>query len=524
MSDPASVTPEHRLERPAASEVRERSLLDAALDCVISMDDRGHVTYFNASAQQTFGYRTTEAVGRDLAGRDRAAVTARRTPAGLGPLSRNTRAEHSWPPGRSYGDARRWHRVPRRTHHNESRASRGGGGFIGFVRDISERLRAEEELRSAHRRLELIADEQGSLRRVATLVARQAKPEELLAVVVREVARVLGVRSTCVIRYDASGTATVVGLWGDAMPFTLGISSPVEETAAAAVIWRTRQPASVDVAGLGGSVAAALLENGLRFVTAAPIEVEGRLWGAMLALESEREALPAGVVNRLESFTELVATAVANATARSELVAARRRVIEAGDAARERLTRDIHDGAQQHFVNSLINLQRAQQKWSSDASRARELLDLGAAEAETGVETLRELAAGIHPTVLRDMGLPAALESLAARIPIPVSLEIDELELPPSLEVSVYFFCSEALTNVTKHASASSASVRVETAGGQLTIEVRDDGIGGAEIGSGGSGLVGLSDRIGALEGSIALRSPRGGAGTTLSACIPLER
>ena len=123
------------------------------------------------------------------------------------------------------------------------------------------------------------------------------------------------------------------------------------------------EPASVDVAGLGGSVATALLENGLRFVTAAPIEVEGRLWGAMLALESEREALPAGVVNRLESFTELVATAVANATAQSELVAARRRVIEAGDAARERLTRDIHDGAQQRFVNSLINLQRAQQKW-----------------------------------------------------------------------------------------------------------------------------------------------------------------
>ena len=107
-------------------------------------------------------------------------------------------------------------------------------------------------------------------------------------------------------------------------------------------------------------------------------------------------------------------------------------------------------------------------------------MDLGAAEAEAGVETLRELAAGIHPTVLSDMGLSAALESLAARIPIPVSLEIDELELPPSLEVSVYFFCSEALTNVTKHASASSASVRVETAGGQLTIEVRDDGIGGA--------------------------------------------
>ena len=522
MSDPATVASEHRLERPAASDVRERSVLDAALDCVIGMDEHGRVTYFNASAQQTFGYGATGAVGRDLADV-------------IVPPSQ--RAAHRRGLAR-YLETREPNILGRRVELMAMRADGtefpveltitrveppGGGGFIGFVRDISERLRAEEELRSAHRRLELIADEQGSLRRVATLVARQAKPEELLAVVAREVAHVLGVRCTCVIRYDASGTATVVGLWGDGMPFTLGTSSPVEETAVAAVIWRTRQPASVDVAGLGGSVATALLENGLRFVTGAPIEVEGRLWGAMLALESEREALPAGVVNRLESFTELVATAVANATARSELVAARRRVIEAGDAARERLTRDIHDGAQQRFVNSLINLQRAQQKWSSDASRARELLDLGAAEAEAGVETLRELAAGIHPTVLSDMGLPAALESLAARMPIPVSLEIDELELPASLELSVYFFCSEALTNVTKHASASCASVRVETVGAQLTIEVRDDGIGGAEIGSGGSGLVGLSDRIGALEGSIALRSPSGGAGTTLSACIPLD-
>lgn len=523
VNDPATVTPEHRLERPVASEVRERSLLDAALDCVISMDDHGRVTYFNASAQQTFGYGATEAIGRELADV-------------IVPPSQ--RAAHRRGLAR-YLETREPNILGRRVEVTAMRADGtefpveltvtrveppAGGGFIGFVRDISERLRAEEELRSTHRRLELIADEQGSLRRVATLVARQAKPEELFAVVAREVAHVLGVRCTCVIRYDASGTATAVGVWGDAMPFTLGTSSPVEETAAAAVIWRTRQPASVDVAGLGGKVATALLENGLRFVTAAPIEVEGRLWGAMLALESEREALPAGVVNRLESFTELVATAVANATARSELVAARRRVIEAGDAARERLTRDIHDGAQQRFVNSIINLQRAQQKWSSDAGRARELLDLGVAEVEAGVETLRELAAGIHPTVLSDMGLAAALESLAARIPIPVSLEIDELELPPSLEVSVYFFCSEALTNVTKHASASSASVRVEAAGRELTIEVRDDGIGGAEIGLGGSGLVGLSDRIGAHEGSLALSSPRGGVGTTLSACIPLER
>jgi signal transduction histidine kinase len=197
-------------------------------------------------------------------------------------------------------------------------------------------------------------------------------------------------------------------------------------------------------------------------------------------------------------------------------------VIEAADAARARVTRDMHDGAQQKFVNSLINLQLAQDKWSSDPARARELLDIGAEEADAGIEMLRELAAGLHPTILSDMGLEAALESLAARAPIPVSLDVGEVALPRSLETSVYFFCSEALTNVIKHSSATSASVQVAVADGWLSIEIRDDGVGGAEIGAGGSGLLGLSDRIGALEGSFVLSSPHGGAGTTLIARIPL--
>ena len=150
-------------------------------------------------------------------------------------------------------------------------------------------------------------------------------------------------------------------------------------------------------------------------------------------------------MTRLQSFTELVATAVADATARSELVAAQRRVIEAADAARERVTRDIHDGAQQQLVNTLINLQLAQQKRSSNPDRARRAARDRALSRPAGIENLRELAAGIHPAILSDRGLAAALDSLADRMPIPVPLDGVDLELPPTLESSVYFFCSEAL-------------------------------------------------------------------------------
>jgi len=263
------------------------------------------------------------------------------------------------------------------------------------------------------------------------------------------------------------------------------------------------------------SVATPLADEGLL----APFYVNGRAVGTIWAIaHNELRKFDAEDQRLLESMGRFASAAYQVVESIDSLW----RVIEAADSARERLTRDIHDGAQQQFVDSFINLQRAQEKWSTDPERARELLDLAAAESEAGIETLRELAAGIHPTILNDRGLAAALKALAARAPIPVSLEIDDLELPPSLDVSAYFFCSEALTNVAKHASASSASVRAETVGGQLTIEVRDDGSGGAAIGSGGSGLLGLSDRIKALEGSIELNSPRGGPGTTLIARIPL--
>jgi PAS domain S-box-containing protein len=206
----------------------------------------------------------------------------------------------------------------------------------------------------------------------------------------------------------------------------------------------------------------------------------------------------------------------------AEARAAQRRTIEAADAARRQVTRDLHDGAQQQFVNVVINLQLAQQKWTSEPDRARELLDAATQQAKVGIDELRELAAGIHPSLLTTRGLLAAVEALADRLPIPVEpLDIPTDRYSPAIEASVYFLVSEALTNVVKHARATSAGVRIAAASGRLMVEVSDDGAGGAELHTPGHGLAGLADRVAALDGTLSLQSEPA-AGTTLRAEVPL--
>jgi signal transduction histidine kinase len=207
--------------------------------------------------------------------------------------------------------------------------------------------------------------------------------------------------------------------------------------------------------------------------------------------------------------------------AQRELMASRARIVAASDAARQRVTRDLHDGTQQWFVTALINLQLAEQKWESAPQRARELLALGVSDARNGVDDLREIAAGLHPAVLTRHGLGVALGSLATRLPLPVDVDVPDRRLPDRVEASVYFFCSEALTNVVKHAQASQAWVRIRLGDGQCTVEVRDDGTGGARPRSESSGLTGLRDRIGTLGGTVEILSP-GPGGTVLRAAIPL--
>jgi signal transduction histidine kinase len=206
----------------------------------------------------------------------------------------------------------------------------------------------------------------------------------------------------------------------------------------------------------------------------------------------------------------------------SEARAAQRRIVEAGYAARRQLTRDLHDGAQQKLVGLLINLRLAGEVTASEPERARELLETAARQARDAISGLRELAAGIHPTLLSTRGLRAAVEALAEESSLPVEpLEVPEERFSPVVESTVYFLISEALTNVVKHAEATSAAVRIGVGERSLTVEVRDDGVGGAAGGVDGSGLSGLVDRVGAVGGMLRVESPVG-AGTTLRADIPL--
>jgi PAS domain S-box-containing protein len=204
-----------------------------------------------------------------------------------------------------------------------------------------------------------------------------------------------------------------------------------------------------------------------------------------------------------------------------ELRVARRRVIEAADAARARLERDLHDGAQQQLVNVSLRLRLARNKLPADPALAATLLDDAVEQLALAHGELRELAAGIHPGVLTHRGLGPAVERLVGRLSVPVDvLKLPTERLPAPVEASVYFFVSEALTNVEKHARASAASVRIDAADSRLVVEVADDGAGGADL-DGGSGLSGLVDRVAALDGELSIASPPG-AGTVLHAVIPL--
>jgi PAS domain S-box-containing protein len=206
----------------------------------------------------------------------------------------------------------------------------------------------------------------------------------------------------------------------------------------------------------------------------------------------------------------------------AELRAARRRIIEAADAARAQLTRDLHDGAQQQLVGAAINLQLAERKAAADPERAGELRATALEQTKAGITELRELAAGIHPGILTDRGLGPAVEALASRLPLPVSVvRTPDRRLPAPVEASVYFLVSEALTNAVKHARAGEATVDISAGDGHLTVEVSDDGIGGARATPGGSGLAGLADRVAALDGELTVASEPS-QGTTLRADIPL--
>jgi signal transduction histidine kinase len=372
-------------------------------------------------------------------------------------------------------------------------------------------------------RLQALLAEQAALRRVATMVAGGTPAPALFGRVCEELGALLDVKSTDMIRYEDDGFATVVGTWtgSDTPSFPVGERVPVEGETVTGKLYRSGRPERVDdYDEVEGELAARLREFGIHSVIGAPIHVAGRLWGALMATSELPQAFPVGTEARIGSFAELVTAALANVDAREQLAASRARIVEAADAARRRIERDLHDGAQQRLVSLALSLRLLESSLEPDSAASRELA-VARAELDAALEELRELARGIHPSILTDRGLEAALAAVAGRSTVPVELDLGGCaKLQLSVQTTAYFVVAEALTNASKHADSDRIEVRVAVAEGHALVEVRDDGNGGVDPAR-GSGLRGLADRVSALGGTLEIESPVG-AGTTIRARIPV--
>ncbi len=358
---------------------------------------------------------------------------------------------------------------------------------------------------------------------MATQVAAAAPPNAVFAGVAEEVGRLLSVDRAYVARYDADGAVTVVAAWsatGETLPI-----GPIGRTRAgsvSALVRETGRPARADRDGT--DAASAALELGIHTAVGAPITVKSRPWGLIVVASTAEEPPPWETEARLSDFTELVAIAIANADAQAELTASRARIVAAGDQARLRFERDLHDGTQQRLVSLVLELRMARAAVPPELTELSAQLDRGVTSATDLLDELREITRGIHPAILTKGGLAAALRALAGRCPSPVRLDLRVPgPLPQHLEASAYYVVAEALANVAKHSRASIVSVTVvtDTASGVLHVAVSDDGVGGARFDR-GTGLVGLKDRAEAMGGGMFLDSPVG-AGTTLRIELPLS-
>jgi len=363
--------------------------------------------------------------------------------------------------------------------------------------------------------LRVLADEQAALRRVAELVARGAPLDEVLAATAAEASKLLGDQAAALLRYESDGYATVVA--AHCSPASLGLRLPSDGDTATGQILRTGRPLRVN-SYEGTSLAETARELGVRASVTVPILVEGRPWGT-LSTSTAGPPLTAGTEDRLMQFAELAAAAIGNAENKAKLTASRARVVATADETRRRLQRDLHDGAQQRLVHTLLALGIAREA-AADGRPAAELIDEAIYHAELATSELRDLVRGILPASLTRGGLRTAVESLVSDMPVPIDVYVAALRFPPEIETTAYFVVAEALTNVVKHAHATRAIVDIRAEGVALSIQVRDDGTGGADPAH-GTGLTGLLDRVEASDGTLTITSPPT-IGTTLHVTLPL--
>jgi len=322
---------------------------------------------------------------------------------------------------------------------------------------------------------ELTAERQAALRRVATAVAQGLPPADVFSTVTTELAYALRAEHAALFRYEPDGTAVQVAAHGEAVS---------------------------------------------REGRTAPVVVDGKEWGVAVVSSSRAQPFPADTEARLAGFTRLVAMAIANAQARSDLTASRMRIVNAADQARRRLERDLHDGAQQRLVSLALKARITEVSLPPDQAAVRDQLNEIVQGLSDVSEELRAISRGIHPAILSKGGLAPALRALACRSAVPVELDVDVPgRLPDRVEVAAYYVVAEALTNTARHANAAEVKVTVKAADGLLDLTICDDGTGGADP-SNGSGLIGLVDRVEAVGGHLRVTSPAG-VGTSLAATIP---
>ena len=393
--------------------------------------------------------------------------------------------------------------------------------FGELVATAIANAQSRTELAGSEKRARELANEQAALRRVATRVAQGASPDEVFTAVADEVAGIIDIPVVGVNRYESDGTFTIVGIVG-ANHFTVGSRWQVEEAGIAGMILATGRPSRWDdYPTMPGRLGEAVREELLGSTVGVPIVVEGSIWGFMVAAAKPGQPIPADTESRLARFTELVATAVSNATARTDLLTSRARLVSTADETRRRLERDLHDGIQQWLVTLALRARTAAGHAAQGESPAQELSAL-ADDLVAVTEELREISRGIHPAILSEAGLDDALAALARRSAIRVDLDVSfQARFDPPVESTVYYVVAELITNAAKHSQASRIAVRGGLLGDSLELAVEDDGIGGADPVR-GTGLLGLKDRIDTLGGTISLVSSPGG-GTKVRVNLPIS-
>ena len=391
--------------------------------------------------------------------------------------------------------------------------------LAGFT-DLVAAAIANAQSREAIARL---ADEQAALRRVATLVAQGVPRAELFYAVTVEVAQLVGADHAHISRFDDDRAFILMGMTTEAPGIRVGSRFEFEGWMTNAEVCRTGRAArsdEVDWSTVEGAYGAAGGRLGVVSLVSAPIVVDGHLWGEITV--TARKRLPPDTDERVENFSDLVATAIANAEGKSELEASRRRIVTASDEARRRIERDLHDGTQQRLVSLSLAVRSMEATLPSDRLDFRDELSRIATGLSDAVAELQEISRGIHPAVLARGGLGLALRSMGRRSAIPVELDIRQsARLPETIEVAAYYAASEALANATKHSKASHVKISLAVSDGLLQLVIDDDGVGGADA-MRGSGLVGLGDRVEALRGSIRIRS-RPGEGTQIAVELPVD-